>query len=293
MGRYSIPLFTTAASVSCNHTFPFPNYQTIRDSKEQPSEWDTAMGDYRATYPWSTKTKQIVWRGSLTGTIINATHKSPRWQMLQGIAELDRRNASDDHQLFDFGATRLPGRHGPYRADLHQVGGLVNGISPMADFQRYRGILDVDGNSWSSRFGALLCYNSVVVKVEPSYVDYFYSKASSSSLPPLVPWTHYIPVQANNLTDLIDKARFVMDDANDDTVQTIVLHANAWCRQNMIAQTIAHDVLDILERYVELLDQGSPGWDGGSQWTEAKDEIFSPNSTLDMIHLPSLLMSPD
>jgi len=32
-------------------------------------------------------------------------------------------------------------------------------------------IIDIDGNSWSSRFGMLLCSNSVVIKVRVAIYD--------------------------------------------------------------------------------------------------------------------------
>ena len=35
------------------------------------------------------------------------------------------------------------------------------------NFQKYKAILDIDGNAWSARLGKLLlCYNSVVIKVQ-------------------------------------------------------------------------------------------------------------------------------
>jgi len=33
------------------------------------------------------------------------------------------------------------------------------------DYMKYRAILDIDGNSWSSRYGIILCFNSVIIKV--------------------------------------------------------------------------------------------------------------------------------
>ena len=41
------------------------------------------------------------------------------------------------------------------------------------DFQKYKAILDIDGNAWSARLGKLLCYNLVVIKVEPMFVGYW------------------------------------------------------------------------------------------------------------------------
>ncbi len=41
------------------------------------------------------------------------------------------------------------------------------------DFMKYKAILDIDGNAWSARLGKLLCFYSVVIKVEPTYVGYW------------------------------------------------------------------------------------------------------------------------
>lgn len=171
---YSIPLFTTAARVDCNYAFPFPNYQTIKDSQNTTQQWHQLMRQYAADYPWSAKRPQVVWRGSLTGEIYNATTKNARWRMVQKVTELRRdyeqqqqQNRQNHHHnqqqqqhpfLFDVGTTRLPRRHDRWELNLTEVGGILGNdqrISPKEDFQRYRGILDVDGNSWSARFGAL------------------------------------------------------------------------------------------------------------------------------------------
>jgi hypothetical protein len=36
---------------------------------------------------------------------------------------------------------------------------------PELGYMKYRAILDTDGNAWSGRFGPIMCYNSVVIKV--------------------------------------------------------------------------------------------------------------------------------
>jgi hypothetical protein len=33
--------------------------------------------------------------------------------------------------------------------------------------------LSTDGNAWSARLGKLLCFNSVVIKVQPEFVGYW------------------------------------------------------------------------------------------------------------------------
>lgn len=140
------------------------------------------------------------------------------------------------------------------------------------------------------RPGALLCYNSVILKVDPTFVDYFYFKHNIDDEPALQPWKHYIPVAAD-LSDLVERAAFVTDPANDGVLQTIVANANAWCRENMIRDRVTRDMLDIWERYVELLDRGSgPHW-VERLWRPAKEQIFAKDSRLDMILLSATASS--
>lgn len=67
------------------------------------------------------------------------------------------------------------------------------------------------GTMHSGRFGSLLCFNSIVLKVDPQYVDYFHAKREPSYGPmyskmskqvkhqsdPLQAWQHYIPVRSD------------------------------------------------------------------------------------------------
>lgn len=46
-----------------------------------------------------------------------------------------------------------------------RVAGAMNPMKMM----RYKAIIDIDGNNWSSRFGMRLCSNSIVIKIEPDF----------------------------------------------------------------------------------------------------------------------------
>jgi hypothetical protein len=279
-GNLSIPLFTYAASVNCNYTFPFVTYQTGRDANVK---WSDIIPEQNRQYPWEKKIPSVVWRGSLTGKMHNETHKSPRWNMVQKVTEMKRKYYNETESthpfVLDVAATRLPPRHKDWRPNLSELGGLVESMS-MDDFQQYRGVLDMDGNSWSSRFGRLLCYNSVVLKVEPSWVDYFYFKDGRKNAPKLQPWVHFIPVKAD-LSDLLDIATFVADPQNDVFLTNMVNEANTWCSRNMIRRQISIDILNIWERYVQLFDIGNSNWTE-QHWKRAKEEIFQPYNPLYM-----------
>ena len=116
------------------------------------------------------------------------------------------------------------------------------------DFQNYKAILDVDGNSWSSRFPKLLCMNSVVMKVEPEYTDYFLPSDS------LKPWVHYVPIHMNSSNIYDIATMYVLNPIYDEQMKQIVQNANTWCKQNMIKSKIMEYVLDAMEFYVQQLD---------------------------------------
>ena len=255
--QHSLPIFTTCAKVeNCHYAFPIPTYKTISDSQERPEDWQPIFGRYRQDYPFAQKKRQIVWRGSLSGALHNYT--SPRARIGTFAA------AHRDSPLFDIGISRVP-QHLHKLSDLNMtaLGGLVPSITPMQDFQTYLAILDIDGNSWSSRFGSLLCFNSVIVKVEPKFVDYFQQD--------LVPWYHYIPVRYD-LSDLKQVAEYIVDPNNEKTIQQIIDNANEWCRNRMVLSSIVDDVLDIWDAYIGFLDQHSSLW--MDHWKQESKKIL-------------------
>jgi len=270
----SIPLFTTCGRIDCHHGWPIPTYKTIASSMPTSEGWNTTIDEYARMYPWHNKTRKVVWRGSLSGALRNYT--SPRARIGAFIA---RYGEANDH-IMDMGITGIPDHN--VRVDLTRIstnGTLAPPIKPMSNFQWYIGILDIDGNSWSSRFGSLLCYNSVVLKVKPSYVDYFFLQ------PDLLPWRHYVPI-APDLSDLLDKMKWVVDPANDAAVRQIVANANDWCRRRMTHESIVDDVLDIWDRYVQYLaidgvhnkssNSGNGGFNWIPQWSAAyRNQLFS------------------
>ena len=114
----------------------------------------------------------------------------------------------------------------------------------LPDFMKYKAIIDIDGNSWSSRFGNLLCTNSVIIKVEPVWVQHFYKE--------LVPWVHYVPANLSNLEEVV---KYVVDEPNDNQIRNIVKNANAWCRERITFHALARDMLWTMVAYVEVMDR--------------------------------------
>jgi Glycosyl transferase family 90 len=256
----SVPLLTTCAHVRCNYAFPFPSYRTVRESFTNSKEWDAYFKQKSLETPWNVKRNQIVWRGSLTGPV-------PRIRL--GTFAAQHRG----HPLIDIGVHRLPGGNKTFSEETLRNILMLPGMHD-SNFTNYKAILDIDGNSWSARFGRLLCKNSVVVKVEPEYVDYFYKH--------LTPWKHYIPIR-EDLDDLLETIEWIMDPSNEERVLQIIASANDWCREHMTYLSITYDILDVLNAYVYFLDRSDADW--GIRWKGSIARLWDPQSGLDMERL--------
>jgi hypothetical protein len=117
-----------------------------------------------------------------------------------------------------------------------------------------------------------------VLKVEPTYVDYFHFRQLKAG-------KHYVSVRSD-LSDLEEKAAFVLDPQNKEAVQEIVTNANNWCRARMIPASIARDFLDIWDSYVGYLDAFDPKWT--NTWAPVKAKLFAPGSPYKMEPLSRL-----
>lgn len=255
-GNRSIPLWTPAISIHCRYGIPMPNYKSYLASQESRDDWQDIMQQYQTDYPWDNQTKipKAVWRGSLSAA--NDDLQSVRWRLCQMATQM---NSS----VLDVGLVSIPSRHDHLDLSWEAVGGRAN-VIPQVDFQQYAAIIDVDGNSWSSRFGELLCYNSVVLKVAPEFVEYFYQD--------LMPWQHYIPVQAD-LSDLIEMASYAVDPHHAEQIRGIVKRANEWCATTLLKRSLGKAFVDILEAYALLLEQGNPQWQ--TRWKQYNETIFT------------------
>jgi len=174
--RYNFPYLTfamtTKESKECT-PFAIPCYEMWqrlkRTGKIVPSdwdhpgssnEWDIHMHQNFSAYPWNNKIPKVVWRGSSTG------RQSTQWQEISRFKLV--LEGMKHQNTTDFAITKLNQgwQDPPFSKEIQQALGdkLADSI-PFADFMKYKGILDIEGNSWSSRLGHLFCLNSVVVRV--------------------------------------------------------------------------------------------------------------------------------
>ena len=233
-GDDRVPVFRLNAirSTKCMHSWPVMSLTYFNDPNnfqlaESPYEWDSLMKSWDETYPWNKKIDKVVWRGRITGYTYKDGER-PRQKLVQ--------YARDFLDVMDIKPSTAKSK------------------MPQDDFQKYKAILDIDGNAWSARLGKLLCYNSVVIKVESSYVGYWEKD--------IKPWVHYIPVEAD-FSDLEKTVRYVIDPQNAEQIQRVIKNSQAFCRTKLTMTQYTVDMLWTLLAYRELL-AGSP--DFIDQW---------------------------
>ena len=82
----------------------------------------------------------------------------------------------------------------------------------------------------------------------------------------------------------MDDSFNVTNPMNDEVLLKIIHQANDWCQRTFQKQQMTYDILSIWERYLELMDIGSPNWIE-TQWKYVKHEIFQSTNPLQMMKL--------
>lgn len=222
-----------------------PSYKTWKSliNEKMYSSWKATFRDNQEVYPWRNKIKKAVWRGSTTSN--KNMHgrldlsRTPRGRLVQsGI----------NNSLMDVGFHKLVGKYqgGLSNQNLRLI--LKDPI-PLAQMMKYRAIIDIDGNNWSARFNHLLCFNSVVIKILPDFVE--------STFHDLVPGQHYVSASLENITRVVEH---VMDENSDEKMQVIISNANSWCAKNMNRNALARSAIKAIEKYSDMLNGYDKHW---------------------------------
>jgi hypothetical protein len=123
--------------------------------------WDARFTNNERKYPWKSKIGKAIWRGSTTG--------STRLESNTTFDELSRaklvKKSMDRPEIIDAAFTSFVQGWEVVLDEGHSKQTIVSSHLPFRDLMKFRAIIDIDGNSWSSRFTKLLCTNSVVIKV--------------------------------------------------------------------------------------------------------------------------------
>jgi Glycosyl transferase family 90 len=188
-----------------------PDYFLVPDCIFVPSQgYEYARKLFRENeVAWADRKQVAFWRGATTG--IPAVPSA--WRMLERIklCEIARRHAHTG--LIDAGISSVIQFSDPAVIQQINESGLMLGAVPWQQWNRYKYLIDIDGNSspWSNLFQRLLT-GSAVLKVESSrgLQQWYYSE--------LVPWKNYVPI-APDMSDLMDKIGWLA--RNDEAARRI------------------------------------------------------------------------
>lgn len=265
-----------------------PSYKSWKDhrkSHKTAADWDTTFVTNGNNHPWPFKIPKAVWRGATTFNKAlwgrSAFEELPRSRLVQ--------EGLDNPHLIDAGFHKLVGKFeryagGTFKKEANVVSSSMlaatdgNGDDaaaiaaantikeaiPMQNMMNYKAIIDIDGNSWSSRFGELLCTNSVVIKITPEHMERFQQQTATESRVVVLPNVHYLPATIENITAI---AAFVVDPRNDRAMRNMVRTANEWCRMRNTERGLADEAMEALEDYRQMLDDRYGGrWK--TEWEE-------------------------
>jgi len=236
--------------LSCNSSWTFPEYNMIdyikKTNRIDEDSWKKDFSRWRRHYPWEKKLQKAVWRGGATGHV----KLYPNWLQLPRVRVSFLSKKRPD--ILDAGFTKITKT---YNVENFTDYELMKPSMESEDFMKYRAIIDVDGNSWSSRLSSILAMNSVVIKVEPIWSQYFFDE--------LQPWVHYVP---SNFSNLVETLEYVLSDDNALKMQEIVKNAQTWAKTKVTRRQVALDMLWIIVAYVETLHASSSGSDWQKAW---------------------------
>lgn len=110
----------------------------------------------------------------------------------------------------------------------------------MNDFPRYKYLMYLDGNTASDRLRYLLAFDSVVIKHESPYYEFYY--------PFLKPFEHYVPVQAD-FSDLISTLEQL--DSDDAYCRAVAQNGRDFVARHLTYPSVMRYIKEVLEAYQE------------------------------------------
>jgi Glycosyl transferase family 90 len=223
-------------------------------SKSDAEEWYIEFQKSDARYPFNSKLRKVVWRGSLVDVDDSAIYESIQWKLSKSLHE-------HNFDFVDAGIDEIPNHLNSM--DLTPIGGIKAKFESRTHMQKYMAIIDVGGSSKNDTFAPTLCMNSVTILIDSNIVPFYHYDA--------IPWKHYIPVKSD-LSDLIENIVFALNPKNELIIKDLILSANQFCADRFILDQLSHDLVDTWERYIHLLDTYDISWK--SKWQTKKDTIL-------------------
>jgi len=176
-------------------------------SKASINVTKAAIKEASARSPWEEKHHSIVWRGTTSSDVSGdrkRTVHAAEESVATGMLPHGKVNVHFSEKFFELQ---------PAGPNQQQSATNFSSHMDIGDMIHARGILSIDGvgNEWTLPWK--LMSNSVTLLVESSRVWQWY-------YPRLRPWQHYVPIR-NDLSDFVERVRYVLDPANDAALKRI------------------------------------------------------------------------
>ncbi|KAL5507089.1 hypothetical protein ACEPAH_6545 [Sanghuangporus vaninii] len=255
-----IPQFSSSTTLLHYDLLPIP-----------PSGW----GEERHDIPWEHKyDERLLWRGVNTGMMCTP---HTRWRQSQRFRLVDMASSVDgdikvlpppkegeENNQVGEGVKWPKVRINPAMMDISFAGSPVQCEEPTceelksqfdwrkrmdtSESSRYKYVIDVDGNGWSSRFKRLMASNSLIFK-STVYPEWFVDR--------IQPWVHYVPI-AYDYSDLYDAFIFFRGDItgagnHDELAKKIALAGSKWASTFWRQEDATAYMFRLLLEYARLI----------------------------------------
>lgn len=178
-------------------------------------------GIYEGAVPWAQRKPILGWRGSLIG---NMRARLVRFAL--GRDDMDIKIAGGFmcgkyvQDAAAFGATD---------ADCEGEKKVTSTFVELTDQEKWKFVIDVDGGASTWRMKSLLLGGWCIFKIDSPEQQFWYEQ--------LVPFVHYIPIDAERLEiDLPAKLKWAIE--HDDEVMAMAVNARAFAAQHLTLDTL-------------------------------------------------------
>ncbi|EME47024.1 glycosyltransferase family 90 protein [Dothistroma septosporum NZE10] len=260
-----LPIFSSARIAGIETAILYPDAIFWA---QDPDYYITSI--IRNSTPWNYKSDRAFWRGSNTGgghgpkdwqyfhrhrfvALTNASYLSnvesgqqQDWAGVEGPVTKQMMQLAADH--LDTGFSALACRDDLFRTSNRPCSYLdahfhpVPWVSLPTALSSYRYLFDIDGNSFSGRFHALLLSESVVLKAT-IFREWHDAR--------LIPWLHFVPLANRFGTDLWHVLAFFL--ANEDEASYIARSARSWALRVLRREDMELYLLRLLLEWARLI----------------------------------------
>ncbi|KAJ7708327.1 glycosyl transferase family 90-domain-containing protein [Mycena rosella] len=145
---------------------------------------------------------------------------------------------------------------------------------------RYKYVIDVDGNGWSSRFKRLMNSGSLIFKAT-AYPEWFTDR--------IAPWVHYIPIQTS-YADLLDALVFFRGDpagggAHDDMARRIAGAGREWSRRYWRKEDLVAYMYRLFLEYARVMGADRAGM-SFVMWPDVGDDVARERALMERWRKP-------